>query len=343
MEAPLDVRREQLLASLGLTLQQRNRSLLCLAILWFFAGVEYAVILPTLWLYLQELQMGKHWFLGVVLSAFAAASMISAPVFGLFADKGRIKRLLVAASVFMVAGNMLYFIADDGYVVLEGRFIAGWGAGVASASFAYLARVSLREERTQVIGTVMAARQLGLLLGPCLNFGMTHLHIPLGPYEITSLTVPGILMAVLWAFTGAMCVFLFQDLEVPTSAPSTRVASRRVSRQPSYSNLAAHVQASERTALLGAEPRTTAKATGVMVPKAIADTGEKLQEQEEEEEEEEEWEYIPLPTRLEEYTQLPVLSLFLVSFLCIFNQLALETWVTPFTQAYFDWHEQENR
>ena len=69
-------------------------------------GVEYAVILPTLWLYLQSLDFGQRWFFGMVLSSFSAAGMVSAPIFGLFADRGGVKRLLVLASLLMVSNSL---------------------------------------------------------------------------------------------------------------------------------------------------------------------------------------------------------------------------------------------
>eukprot|EP00045_Choanoeca_perplexa_P016222 m.216519 g.216519 ORF g.216519 m.216519 type:complete len:510 (-) comp17202_c0_seq1:3497-5026(-) len=328
-----------LFVRLGITLKQRDKSVLCLSVLWFFAGVEYAVILPTLWLYLQSLDFGERWYFGLVLSSFSAAGMISAPIFGLFADRGGVKGLLMLSSVLMVVGNFLYFVANDGYVVLEGRVIAGLGAGVASASFAYLARVTLREERTRVIGTVMAARQLGLLFGPALNFGTEHLHFPIGPFEVTSLTVPGLVMVLCWTITGLTVYVMFTDIDAPlSSAPGTRRVSRQPSRQPSYNNLSA--RRGEKAPLLSdIHPRLPDMSARyheaineygdeTKVPDQGSPNGELV--------------YTVIPTRWQEYTQMPVLALFGVSFLCIFNQLALETWVTPFTQQYFDWQETAN-
>jgi ceroid-lipofuscinosis MFS transporter 7 len=188
----------------------------------------------------------------------------------------------------------------------------------------------------------MAARQLGLLFGPALNFGTEHLHFPLGPFEVTSLTVPGLVMVVCWAATGLSVYFMFTDIDAPlTSAPGTRVVSRQPSRQPSYNNL---------TKLQG-EKAPLLAATKVHLPTKQARLSvahEAINEHDDEvhpvrqDSSEDELVYTIVLTRWEEYTQLPVLALFGVSFLCIFNQLALETWVTPFTQEYFGWQETAN-
>ena len=440
--------------------------------------MEYAVILPTLWAFLQSLGMHHRWYFGLVLSAFSAASMVAAPLYGHFADKGGIKRLLYVATLFMVAGNFFYMIANDAYVVLEARFLCGWGAGVASATFAYLARVTTVAERTKVIGTIMAARQLGILIGPAFNFGLTHCNFKIGPFEINNLTSPGFVMMIFWAATLVVTYVYFTDIDAPlplsrasynrrrtvsrgsnpffndgSSAengrggkhaagagagasvndeagnvnggsgpviskygsahaprgkggggagsgsgggggfdddddndredqPLIRAAldnARLAAGRPVVSSAGGQryngssgpqgYQTGQRQVLFpgatgggaggtlkvppltgigaaGVAPRESAAATGSGDRTAsfssshgapvTASYGSHAEASDDD----------PPPDGLslwQEYTQLPILALFLVSFLCIFNQLGLETWVTPFTQEYFGWAERENR
>ncbi|EGD77006.1 hypothetical protein PTSG_07349 [Salpingoeca rosetta] len=281
---------DKLLDAVGLTRSQRKTSLIVLGLFWFFSGVEYAVILPTIWKFLQALGMDHRWFLGLTISGISIASMISSPVFGLFADAGGTKKLLLAAGVFMVCGNFVYMIANDAYCVLESRFLCGLGNGVAAASFAYLARVSTREERTSVIGTVIMCRQLGILVGPGLNFAFEGLRFHLGPFLVDSLSAPGAIMTVLWTVSLLISAFGFHDIQrLPPGERGTDAGS-------------------------GAEDRVVGGEESLAVGM----------------------------TRVQEYTQLHVVVLFLVQFLCIFNQVGLETWVTPFTQQYFGWSETNN-
>ena len=187
----------------------------------------------------------------------------------------------------------------------------------------------------------MAARQLGLLFGPALNFGTEHLHFPLGPFEVTSLTVPGLVMVLCWAATGLSIHLMFTDIEAPmTSAPGTRVASRQPSRQPSYNNLSS--LRGERTPLLPNASRPASRPARLSVAHEVLNEGDSEVNADHRGSPKLEQVSMVVPTRWEEYSQLPVLALFGVSFLCIFNQLALETWVTPFTQEYFGWQETAN-
>jgi len=44
--------------------------------------VEYAVILPSLWSYIQSFGETRAWWLGVVLTSFSIANMFASPFFG---------------------------------------------------------------------------------------------------------------------------------------------------------------------------------------------------------------------------------------------------------------------
>ncbi|EDQ91419.1 uncharacterized protein MONBRDRAFT_23323 [Monosiga brevicollis MX1] len=324
MAAPLEAtQRAELLIKLGMTQKQRDQSCLCLCVIWFFAGVEYAIILPTLWLYLQDLGMAKHWYLGLVLSVFSIANVCASPIFGSIADRGYIKEVLILASFFMILGNLFYFVADDGLVVLEARFLTGFGAGAASVAFAYLARVTTLAERTKVIGTTVATRQLGLLIGPALNFGTEHLHARLSHLiTITPLNIPGLLMTGFWLIAALVTVFMFKD--IPPALASAEDEEEEASSDSKASLVLPRQAAGSEPSLVLDEPDETAPL--ISIQQSAPQLGRRA----------------PPKSIWAEYTQLPVLAIFVISFLCIFNQLALETWVTPFTNKYFGWRETAN-
>lgn len=91
---------------------------------------------------------------------------------------------------------------------------------------------------TQVIGTIMAARQLGILIGPSFNFALTHCNFNIGPFAITNLTSPGFVMMILWTGTLAVTYVYFYDIDPPplerTSYNRRRTLSR--GRNPLFQN-----------------------------------------------------------------------------------------------------------
>lgn len=73
---------EVLLSRIRLTRWQRKKTFIVIALYQFFSGVEYAVILPSLWQYIQSFGETRTWWLGVVLTSFSIANMFASPFFG---------------------------------------------------------------------------------------------------------------------------------------------------------------------------------------------------------------------------------------------------------------------
>eukprot|EP00056_Hartaetosiga_gracilis_P006019 m.92138 g.92138 ORF g.92138 m.92138 type:complete len:707 (-) comp12350_c2_seq1:106-2226(-) len=290
---------EELLEEIGLTRSERKASLIVLGFFWFFSGVEYAVILPTIWAFLQSLGMYESWFLGLSISAFSIASMVSSPLFGLFADTGGVKRLVLASCIFMVAGNFVYFIANDAYCILQARFLCGFGSGAAAASFAYLARASTIKERTTVVGSIVASRQFGILIGPALNFAFEGISIKMNPFIFDNLSSPGFIMTILWVFCGIFAMIWFKDMKPPSQhldedegdARSRSKSNHSRTRAMSHRRWQSMSKRMEGSNPTNANPVVTSDDVSLLFHK------EEMDEEEREEREEAKKEHIPLLMR----------------------------------------------
>jgi ceroid-lipofuscinosis MFS transporter 7 len=74
-----------------------------LAAFFLFSGIEYGVIIPTLWPYLEDLG-ARHAFYGLTFSAYPLSGLIAAVVFGVVSDRlGVTKPLVVFATAFQVS------------------------------------------------------------------------------------------------------------------------------------------------------------------------------------------------------------------------------------------------
>lgn len=64
-----------------------------------------AVILPTVWRYLQTLDAAPY-FLGLVLSAFSLSGLLAGPLFGHWSDRTRTtKNIILFANLFEIIGE----------------------------------------------------------------------------------------------------------------------------------------------------------------------------------------------------------------------------------------------
>lgn len=186
---------------------------ICVGLFFLLGGIEYAVILPTLWLYLEHRFDAEQWFFGVVFASFCFSNLLSSPFFGFWVDyTQKTKPAILFANLFEIGGNFLYFVAWSKYLVLGARLISGIGAGIGAGIFAQIARTTTEQERTGMYSIAMALRQFGLLVGPGLNLFLRKFNIQLGPFKIDTYTAPGIFMTVMWLLLEIIMLIFYFDL-----------------------------------------------------------------------------------------------------------------------------------
>ncbi|XP_067659424.1 uncharacterized protein [Haliotis asinina] len=179
---------------------------------FFMEGVEYAVILPSAWLYIHSRFNAEEYFLGFMLSAFSFSGMFAGPLMGRWADKSRrVKLILLFAVLFEIGGSFMYFVGISKYFLVASRLVAGVGVGGEAVILAEIARFTTEQERTSVISKLVAVRQCGLLLGPGFNFFLTLVNFNIGPFKVDRFSSPGLLMALIWLVMGLLLLFLFTE------------------------------------------------------------------------------------------------------------------------------------
>lgn len=182
---------------------------------FLMGGIEYAVILPTLWLYMKNNFHAQPYFLGLVLSAFSFSALLFSPVIGRCADVfRRPKLLLILCTLWEVVGNIIYFMGISKWFLLGSRLVSGLGAGGEALILAEIGRVTSEEERTGVISILVAMRQLGLVFGPGLNIFLRLSNFYIGPFIVDKYTAPGAFMACMWFLQCLLLIFFFTDFHI---------------------------------------------------------------------------------------------------------------------------------
>ncbi|GAA6101170.1 major facilitator superfamily domain-containing protein 8 [Tachysurus ichikawai] len=318
--------------------RKRKLSLVTIGLLFFLSGIEYAVILPTIWRYLQILEAPPY-FLGLGLSAFSFSGLVTGPIFGRWSDKTRTtKSIILFSNLFEIVGNFMYFIGYSKWLLLSSRLVAGIGAGAGSSIFGFLTWTTVPEERAGVFAAVMASRQAGLLIGPAFNIFLRLCDFRLGPFIVNKYTAPGLFMCAMWLVLQLAVVLLYWDIPPLDSMAETYTALR-------------HVREEEEQPLVCSqgEGGTPGSGSYTMVQSDQAET--RLSE----ELEPSEAGVMPAsdsPRPLDdpyknfsasqEFLKEEVVVLLTVQFITLFNQTALETMVTPMTQKYFGFGELGN-
>lgn len=142
----------------------------------FVDMVGLLMVVPLLPFYAVDLG-GGGLIVGVLISSFSLAQLISAPLWGRVSDRyGRRPALLVGLT-FAAAAYVIFAFAGSLLVLLLSRVVQGAGGGTTGVIQAYVADATEPKDRAKSLGWISAATNLGVAIGPVLG----SLTFSLGP------------------------------------------------------------------------------------------------------------------------------------------------------------------
>lgn len=162
--------------------------LVVLMITAFIDMLGLLMILPLLPFYAKTLG-GGGLVVGLLVSAFSLAQLVSAPYWGRFSDKhGRRPALMVGLAASAIA-YVVFAYADSLWLLFLSRIVQGAGGGTVSVIQAYVADATKPEDRAKSLGWLSAATNAGVAIGPAIGSAVSGW----GPHA------PGLLAAALCA------------------------------------------------------------------------------------------------------------------------------------------------
>src|SRR6202048_5600627 len=165
MASPLRTRAS---AVSGRMSQVASGKLFVLIITNFVDLVGVLMIIPLMPFYAREMGGGAP--VGVILMvAFTAAQLLSAPFWGRFSDRyGRRPALLVGLTASCLA-YIVFAFATSIWLLLLSRIVQGAGGGTVGVIQAYVADSVEPDNRTKALGWLSAATNVGVAIGPALG------------------------------------------------------------------------------------------------------------------------------------------------------------------------------
>jgi MFS family permease len=145
-----------------------NAKLFVLIVTNFVDMVGLLMIIPLLPFYARELGGGAL-VVAILMGAFTAAQLLSAPLWGRFSDKyGRRPALLVGLSAACIA-YVVFAFAHTIWLLLLSRLVQGAGGGTVGVIQAYVADSVEPDNRAKALGWLSAATNVGVAIGPALG------------------------------------------------------------------------------------------------------------------------------------------------------------------------------
>ncbi|KJE88833.1 hypothetical protein CAOG_000412 [Capsaspora owczarzaki ATCC 30864] len=237
--------------------------------------------------------------------------MLCSPFVGWLSDHTSVKTILMVTLAVNVVGNLVYFAAQGAWMVLLGRIVAGMGA-CSGVVMSYVVRVTAESERTSTITKVIAAQEAGLLIGPSLAFIIQYCDFDIGPFPVTPLTSPGLLMVIV------LCVSILVVAIWFVNPPSAHYIESVLNGQSGDTK-----PASSPDPMAQSAPPKDVSSSSQSAFSQLKARGH-------------------LKDALREIAQLHIATIFLAQFVLLFNQSTLETIVTLLTDKFYHWGQTNN-
>ena len=149
----------------------------------FIDMVGLLMVIPLLPFYAKSLGQGGL-VVGLLVSSFAVAQLLTAPMWGRLSDAyGRRPALLVGLSASAIAYVIFGYalrLPHPLFFLFLCRLVQGAGGGTVSVIQAYVADATQPDERAKALGWLSAATNAGVAIGPVLG-SLTHAWGPQGP------------------------------------------------------------------------------------------------------------------------------------------------------------------
>jgi MFS family permease len=134
----------------------------------FVDMVGLLMIIPLMPFYAREMG-GGGLVVAILMSAFTAAQLLSAPLWGAFSDRyGRRPALLVGLTASCIA-YVVFAYANSIWLLLLSRIVQGAGGGTVGVIQAYVADSVEPDNRAKALGWLSAATNVGVAIGPAIG------------------------------------------------------------------------------------------------------------------------------------------------------------------------------
>ncbi|HEY3112858.1 MAG TPA: MFS transporter [Gemmatimonadaceae bacterium] len=134
----------------------------------FVDMVGLLMIIPLLPFYAREMGGGSL-VVAILMGAFTASQLLSAPIWGRFSDRyGRRPALLVGLTAAGCA-YVVFAYATSIWLLLLSRIVQGAGGGTVGVIQAYVADSVEPQHRAKALGWLSAATNVGVAIGPAIG------------------------------------------------------------------------------------------------------------------------------------------------------------------------------
>ena len=143
----------------------------------FIDMVGTLMIIPLLPFYAKNFG-ANGLVVGLLVSSFAIAQLVSAPMWGRFSDRYGRRPALIVGMMSSAFAYVIFAYSNTLWLLFLSRLVQGSGGGTVSVIQAYVADAVKPEQRAKALGWLSAATNAGVALGPVIG----SRFVVLGPH-----------------------------------------------------------------------------------------------------------------------------------------------------------------
>jgi len=178
--------------------RNRRNTVIAFLIMGVSIGIDFLVVLSTLFLYLRDVlktESPELWY-GLIYASFFVSSSVFGVILGRWVDRTRKIRVYVNITLMVqILGCFLYIVPLHPVLLLIGRTLCGIGDSVAALAAGEVFRIFEKNDLTRVMALLSSVYAIGAMIGPpALAFLSANVDITLGPIKVNHLNFIGVFM-----------------------------------------------------------------------------------------------------------------------------------------------------
>ncbi|MBI4553065.1 MAG: MFS transporter [Candidatus Latescibacteria bacterium] len=138
--------------------------------------IGFGIVIPVLPLYAEHFGASPT-VVGLLMAVYSVMQFVFAPILGRLSDRVGRRPVLLVSIVGTSLGFLLMGLAHTLWLLFIARMIDGITGGNISTAQAYIADVTLPEERSRGMGWIGAAFGVGFVFGPAIGGVMSHFSL----------------------------------------------------------------------------------------------------------------------------------------------------------------------
>lgn len=163
----------------------------------FVDMVGFLIVHPLLPFYAESLGASAT-MIGLLVAIFAAAQLLSSPVWGRLSDRYGRRPMLIAGLLISAVSFGLFGFASSIWMLFVFRFVQGVGGGTVGVVQAYVSDAVPPDDRAKALGWITAATSAGVMIGPLIGSYATRLGASGPGFVAAGLCIANAVSAYLW-------------------------------------------------------------------------------------------------------------------------------------------------